>query len=206
MTAALASLLIIGAGGHGRVVADTAEALGYRQIAFLDQTWPDRQRNLVWRIVEREIPDSRDAHIFVAIGNNAERMRIIENVQSKQLTLVTLVHPLAYVSRYATLGPGCYVAPQACVNVGSVVGRGVIVNTAAAIDHDCKVADGVHVSPGAHVAGGVFVGRQTWIGIGAVVREGIVIGADVMVGAGACVVTDVQDNVRVLGVPARQVF
>jgi sugar O-acyltransferase (sialic acid O-acetyltransferase NeuD family) len=198
-------LLIVGAGGHGRVIADTAESLGYTDIAFCDDAFPDRQSNLTWPIIAKSVFSSNPIdNVFVAMGRNETRLSIIKRLIEMNVKLPSLVHPTAHVSRQAAVGIASFVGPQAAVNVGSVLGIGVIVNTAASVDHDCQIGDGVHISPGARLAGSVSVGRETWIGIGAAVRENISIGERVTVGAGACVVADVENNMRVLGVPARR--
>jgi sugar O-acyltransferase (sialic acid O-acetyltransferase NeuD family) len=200
------SLLIIGAGGHGRIVADTAEQTGYSNIVFHDDRWPEMTTNLCWPVVGRDKPQGLVASdVFVAIGNNAARLAMINMLISEGFAVPTLVHPRAYVSRHAVMGTGSFVGPMAAVNAGAKLGAGVIVNTSATVDHDCVLGDGVHISPGAHIAGGVHIGNVSWIGIGACVRETIRIGARVMVGAGAAVVSHVKDDSTVMGVPARPV-
>ena len=199
------SLWIIGAGGHGRVVADIAEALGHTDIRFLDERWPALQRNLAWPVAGSGIADlPPKSRVFVALGDCRKRLLILKQLHEAGFDAVRLVHPTAHVSRHAQLGAGSVVMPMAAVNAGAGLGTGVIVNTGATVDHDCHIGDGVHISPGAHLAGGVSVGNESWIGIGAVVREGIRIGANVMVGAGAAVVSHVPDGACVLGVPANE--
>lgn len=198
------SLLIVRAGGHGRVVADMAELLGYVQIQFLDDSWPEKSTNLGWPVVGRDMPDAvSHLEVFVGNGVNTERLAQVKQLLARGFTLPTLIHPTAYVSQRARIGAGSLVAAMAVVGVGVTCGQAVIVNTGATVDHDCVLGDGVHVSPGAHLAGGVTVGAESWIGIGAAVREGIRIGKNVMVGAGAVVVSDIGNNVKVMGNPAR---
>jgi sugar O-acyltransferase (sialic acid O-acetyltransferase NeuD family) len=198
------SLFIIRAGGHGRVVADLAEMLGYADIRFIDDAWPAKTANLDWRVVGRDLPEPHsDLDVFVGNGVNSERLAEVAGLLARGFSLPTLVHPRAYVSAHARTGAGCLVAAMAVVGVGAVLGRAAIINTGATVDHDCILGDGVHVSPGAHLAGSVHVGNESWIGIGAAVREGIRIGAGVMVGAGAVVISDLADGVKVMGNPAR---
>lgn len=194
-------LLIIGAGGHGKVAADTAEACGYSDVAFLDQSWPERDRNGRWKIVGG--PARHDAPMFCAIGDNDVRARIFKEFHLGGSPL--LVHPSAVISPSANFGAGTLIVAGTIVNADARIGRGVILNTACSIDHDCVIADFVHVSPGAHLAGNVTVGEGSWIGIGAVVREGVRIGKNVIVAAGAAVTTDIPDGVRVGGTPAKRI-
>lgn len=196
-------LLLVGAGGHGRVVADVAELSGWAEICFVDDRWPDLKESGPWSVIAalRNLSDhltKRD--VFVSIGANGPRLELHRQIGAPA---PTIVHPSAVVSRYASVGAGTVVLANAVVNAGARIGEAVIVNTAATIDHDCIIADGAHISPGAHLAGNVRVGERTWVGIGAAVRDGIAIGSDVIVGAGASVVSEVADGMLVVGVPAK---
>lgn len=200
-------LIIIGAGGHARVVADVALAIGYTDIAFLDDKFPALASVLDFPVIGRlaDLPGSTRANdaVFVGIGDNARRLTAMAEVALAGRNLVMLAHPSSVVSRFAEIGAGTIVMPLAVVNVGTIVGQGVILNTACSVDHDCVLADGVHVSPGANISGGVSIGSGTWIGTGASVREYVTIGAHAMIGGGAFVGAGVPDGARVGGVPAR---
>lgn len=191
---------IVGAGGHGRVVAEAAELQGYRVIEFFDQNWPKRKTNGKWQIVG-QIPEASDV-CFCAIGNNLIRSKhfLSLNLQASPV----IAHPNATISNSATLGAGTFLAAGAIVNAGTTAGQGVILNTGCSVDHDCSLGDFAHISPGALLAGGVTVGARSWIGIGAVVIEGIQIGSDVVIGAGSVVLEDVEDGTKVAGIPARR--
>ena len=197
------SMAILGAGGHGRVVADCAEAAGWDEIVFFDDASVDGPGPVAGRaddLLER----ARDYDgVVVAIGDNATRLAWHRRLQERGLTPAVVIHPRAVVSSRCAIGPGSVLVAGAVVNIGARLGDAVIVNTGATVDHDCVLGDGVHVSPGANLAGGVVVGAESWIGIGAAVREGVQIGARVRIGAGAAVVTSVSDSATVAGVPAR---
>ncbi|MTZ15530.1 acetyltransferase [Pseudomonas sp. JL972] len=201
-------LAILGASGHGRVVADTAECCGWQAVQFFDDAWPDLLENGVWPVVgDTAALMSRLADfdgVLVAIGNNRIRNAKLLELQAAGAPMVTLVHPAATVSRYAAIGDGTVVFAGAVVNAGARINPGAILNTCCSIDHDCLLGDAVHISPGARLAGGVQVGDLSWIGIGASVRQLICIGHRVVVGAGSAVVGDIPNDVTVAGVPAKR--
>ncbi len=199
-------LAILGASGHGKVVADCAEECGWENIVFFDDAWPERSHNGHWPVAGdtqsllSSIPEFDG--LVVAIGNNAIRQEKIRLFLEAGAPIVSILHPRAVISRYAELGVGTVVFAGAVINVDVQIGPGGIINTGATVDHDCVLGSAVHISPGANIAGGVRVGDRTWVGIGAVVRQMTNIGCDVMVGAGAAVVCDVSDGLTVIGVPA----
>ncbi|PKI25871.1 acetyltransferase [Pseudomonas monteilii] len=199
-------LAILGASGHGKVIADTAEECGWNKIVFFDDAWPSLQSNGHWSVdgdsqglIQRL---SEFNGVLVAIGNNRARQARLMELAAAGASLVNLIHPRATVSRYAYLGLGTVVFAGAVVNAGVHAEGGAIINTASSVDHDCYLGKAVHLSPGARLAGGVRVGDRSWIGIGAAVRQLIEIGNDVVVGACAAVVSDLPDGVTVVGVPA----
>lgn len=201
-------LAILGASGHGKVVADTAECCGWQTIEFFDDAWPALQDNGVWSVVgDTTTLMSRVSDfdgVVVAIGNNRIRHTKLLELQAVGARLVTLIHPAATVSRYASISEGTVVFAGTVVNADTRVSLGGILNTGCSIDHDCVLGDAVHISPGARLAGGVRVGDLSWVGIGASVRQLISIGQRVMVGAGSAVVTDIPNDVMVAGVPAKR--
>ncbi len=200
-------LAVIGAGGHGKVVADTASLLGWSEILFFDAAWPQKVVVGPWQIVGT--PESlfnRAAEFdgaIVAIGDNQTRLKIFADSKNSSLDLITLKHPKSVVSSIATVGPGSVVFAGVIINVGTVLGKCVIVNTGAIVDHDCVLENGVHIAPGARLSGNVHVGPGTWVGVGACVKQGIKIGANVTVGAGAVVISNIADGLTVFGNPAR---
>ena len=200
------NLLIVGAGGHGRIVADSAIAGGrYKQIGFLDDRLDTLKLPGTQSILGPVSAASRflgEYHsAFVAIGDNPLRLELICKLSKLGFELPTIINPTAYVGSDVTIGMGSVLLANTVVNTGSVLGVGVIVNTGATIDHDNSLGDGVHVSPGAHLAGEVSVGACSWIGTGAAVIPQVKIGSHVMVGAGAVIIHDISDGDTVVGVP-----
>ena len=200
-------LAILGASGHGKVVADIAECCGWRQIDFFDDAWPSIQQNGAWDIVgdTNALLATQVTYdgVAVAIGHNVIRCQKLHELQCAGASVVTLIHPAATVSRYAVIGSGSVIMAGVVVNADVTMGIGAILNTCCSVDHDCTLGDAVHVSPGARLAGNVCVGDASWVGIGACVRQGSTLGSNVMVGAGAAVVSNLPDDVTAVGVPAR---
>jgi len=202
-------LAILGASGHGKVVADAAECMGWRSIEFFDDAWPAITTIGNWMVLGGTLEllarvEEFDG-VLVAIGNNDVRQEKLNVLKSLGARLPVLVHPSATVSRYASIGAGSVVFASAVVNAYASVSDGAILNTGCSIDHDCILGSCVHISPGARLAGAVSVGAGSWIGIGACVKQNVRIGSKVMVGAGAAVVGDISDNMTVVGVPARAI-
>ncbi|MBG84496.1 MAG: acetyltransferase [Phycisphaerae bacterium] len=199
-------LLILGAGGNGRVISDMAEQSGmWSMIAFLDDSVD--AHDYPWGIVGSCSDFVEHAamftHAIVGFGDNTLRSKWINRIAQTSLQMPTIISESAQVSPRAELGSGTVVMPQAVVNIGAQIGAGCIINTAASVDHDCQLGSCVHIAPGAHVGGHVKIGDRSWIGIGSSIRNGINIGTDVMVGAGGAVISDLADGCTAVGVPAQ---
>lgn len=201
-------LSILGAGGHGQVVADAAESCGqWNEIVFYDDNWQSRSLRGPWRILGTipsfmETPPEK-SDVIVAIGDNAVRVKVATLLRNAGFALTRVIHPAASISRYASVGPGTVVFAGAIINIGAVVGPACIVNTRATVEHDCVLGAGVHLSTGANLAGGVTIGDESWVGVGACIRHQIKVGSHVTIGAGAVVVAAIPDLVTVVGNPAR---
>ena len=203
-------LVIIGAGGHGAVVADAAASCNvWSEIVFLDDK-NFRGMNVLGFPVIGRVSDwigliGQDTEFFVAIGNNSIRLEVLQTIEDRGGRVATVMHPSAVISSYSNVDLGVVICAKAVINPRVTVGKGSIINTAATIDHDCVIGDSVHVSPGVHIAGNVVVGSRSWFGIASSVKEGIHVGEDVVVGAGAVVISDVPPGITVVGVPAKPI-
>ena len=197
-------LVIIGASGHGKVVADIAKKIGYDEIYFLDdnETLTECGGYAVVGKSSRYV--DFDCDVIVAIGNPKIREKIQKDIEITGKNVPALIHPNASIAENVEIGKGTVVVAGAVINPGARIGRSCIINTGASVDHDCEVADFVHVSVGAHVAGAVKIGERTWIGAGATVSNNIRICADCMIGAGAVVIRDIEKPGTYIGVPAKE--
>ena len=205
----LAPVVILGAGGHARVVA---EALQPRPVA--GYLTPHEGVGPAAAVLGPRLGDDTAVgelaatghHVAVGLGfvdraGAASRSRLLEQLDGVQL--VTVRHPQVIVSPSVVVGAGSFIGPGAVVGTGAELGRAAVVNSGAVVDHDCRIGDNVHVASGAVLSGGVSVGDHTLVGAGATVRQGVQIGSSVVVGAGAVVIDDLADGVTAVGVPAR---
>jgi len=201
------TLVIIGAGGQGRIVADVALNMNrYEHIVFLDEGNPDGEClgfPIVGRIDEAH-KYLESAEFFVAIGNGEVRAKKMCELQEMNAKIATLIHPSAVIGTNVTIGKGTVIVAGAVINPCSSIGKGCIINTCTSVDHDCVVGDYVHVAAGARLCGTVRVGNFTWVGAGAVVRHGISICEKCMIGISAAVVKDITEAGTYVGVPARK--
>ena len=198
-------LTIIGASGHGKVVADTAKKCGYTEIEFLD----DNQR-LVFCGRYPVTGNSKAAfqkenEVFVAIGNPQIRKKFLDELYKKDIKVPTLIHPQAVVAEDTAIGMGTVVMAGAVINPGARVGKGCIINTGCSVDHDCKLEDYVHVSVGAHLCGSVTIDSLSWVGTGAIVINNVTICGECMIGAGAVVIKDIDTPGTYIGIPAKKI-
>lgn len=202
-------LAILGASGHGKVIADMALLLGYSDVVFFDDAWPKKSDVGRWSVVgtTETLCGSLaefDA-VIVGIGDNGIRLEKQTVLTAFSAPIVTLVHPAAVVSAFAQIGIGSVICAGTVVNADALLDAAVIVNTGATVDHDCQLGSAAHLAPGAHLSGNVHVGKRSLIGVNACVKQGIHIGSDVVAGAGAVVVSDISDGATVVGNPAQPV-
>lgn len=206
--------LVLGGGGHARVLIDSLYASETAlPVAVLDADrtlWGKDVLGVPVRGGDDLIPallQEGVRHFVMGVGgvaDNAPRRGLFERAVACGLTPLTVRHPAAICSRWATIGAGSVLFPAAVVNAGATVGVNVIVNTGAIVEHDCVIGDHAHLATGAKLASTVRVGIGAHIGAGATVRQCVVIGEGAVVGAGAVVIRDVAPGTVVIGVPARQ--
>jgi len=197
-------IYVIGAGGHGAVVAELAAMVGCCVVGFVDDN-PALLGNQVldWQVVGGidSVPDG--AAVALGIGNNAVRYDLLRMASERNWRLPVMVHPSAAVSASAELGEGTVLLAQTAVNARARIGRGCILNTGCSVDHDCVLGDCCHIAPGARLAGAVEVGEATLIGVGTSVLPCIRIGDRCTIGGGSVVTRAIPDGVTAYGNPAR---
>ena len=194
-------LIIIGASGHGKVVADIARLNGYSDVVFLDDD--ETIKECAGYPVVGKSTEAPAGEVFVAVGNAKIRKKLMERFKDR--THPILIHPSAVLAKDVKIGDGTVVMAGAVINPGAKIGKGCIVNTSSSIDHDCEVGDYSHISVGAHLSGTVIVGKDTWIGAGATVSNNVSICGGCMIGAGAVVIKDIDEPGTYVGVPAKQI-
>lgn len=204
------SIIIYGASGHGKVIADIIEKSGGTILGFLDDDeskWGTTYFG--YRVLggEAELtrlcqPGDGNIAVIIGVGDNSNRKKIKERLAAQHIPFGTAVHPSVQIGKGVTIGEGTVIMANCVMNPDTRIGGHCIVNTAATIDHDCVIGDFVHISPGAHLGGGVTVGDLTWIGLGASIINNIQVAENSIVGAGALVIRDVGADSVVVGNPA----
>uniref|UniRef100_UPI004049C102 acetyltransferase n=1 Tax=Flavobacterium sp. TaxID=239 RepID=UPI004049C102 len=190
-------MIIYGASGHGKVIADILKKNGISEIVF----WDDDIKAVVnGYVVEKPFLFQKSNKIIIAVGNNFVRKEIAD---TNNFFYGKAIHPNSTIGENVSIQEGTVVMAGAIINSSTRIGKHCILNTSCSIDHDCQIEDYVHVSPNSTLLGGVRVGEGCWIGAGATIIQGISIGKWAIVGAGAVIIRDVPDGVTVVGNPGR---
>lgn len=201
-------LLIIGASGHGKVIADIALKMNkWNSIAFLDDDKSIKSL-MGFKVIDttNEISAYKgEFDIFVGIGDNNTREKIHNKLETMSCNIPVLIHPSAIIGSQVNIDAGTVVMAGVIINCCTRIGKGCIINTGSTIDHDNSIEDFVHISPGAHLAGSVNVGQRSWLGIGSIVSNNVNITNDCKMGAGSVVIKEVNEPGVYVGVPVRRV-
>ena len=196
------NLSIIGAGGHAKVVIQTARAAGYTPVAIFDDNEQLLGKQIVGVPIVGKIEQiiNFDIPCVIAIGDNETRKTVAEKYD---LNWVSLIHPSAVVDSTVQIGLGTVIFALAAIQPEAKIGHHVIINTSATVDHDCVIDDFTHIAPGVHLSGGVTLGKGVMFGVGACAKPSITLGNWSTIGSGAVVITDFPDHVTAVGVPAK---
>lgn len=196
-------VIIIGASGHARVIADIIKCSGDDVIGFLDDRDPSTFPGLKVLGRTSEVQKFIASGVLFIIGIGDNRTRKIMAERQHDLHYYTAIHPSAVIASDVVIGEGTVIMANAVVNTGSEIGSHCIINTSATVDHDNQLDDYVHLSPGVHLSGTVSIGNGSWLGTGAVVCNNVNICGSCVVGAGAVVIKDISEAGVYKGVPAK---
>lgn len=198
-------LIIIGASGHGKVVADIAKKNGYEEIKFLDDDRSKKQNGIYEVIGTSEDIDKylNEYDFFVGIGNNKVRKRISKLLTANNIMQPILIHPSAVIDKTVVIEEGTVVMANVVINADAKIGKQCIINTASTVDHDCVIGNFSHISPGVNIAGTVCIGNTCWIGIGSSIINNISICDECIIGAGSVVINSIRKKGTYVGICGR---
>ena len=200
------AIVVYGAGGHGKVVAEMLTAGGRTVEGFLDDNSSLRGSSVLGLpvyLAEEWLRAHPGTQVALGVGNNVAREHVATRVRHSGSRILTVIHPASIVARSARIGEGAAIMPAAVVNPESEIGEGVIINTGAIVEHDVRVGRYAHLSPNSAAGGGAQIGPYTHIGMGASLLPLKKVGASCVVGAGAVVISDIPDGQIAYGVPAK---
>jgi sugar O-acyltransferase (sialic acid O-acetyltransferase NeuD family) len=197
-------LVVIGAGGHAKVVTDTARCAGWEVVGFVDDRPNAQLFDLTYLGTTRNFQMPKQTQAVIAIGDNKTREKIATQ-WSGQVDWATVIHPRAIVSSYVKLDAGTVVFAGVVIQADTRLGHHCIVNTSASIDHDCQIADFCHIAPQAVLTGHVRLETGAFVGAGSVILPGKHVGAWSTLGAGAVMVNDLESNGIFVGIPAKRI-
>ena len=203
-------IIIIGASGHARVIADIIKESNDKLIGFLDDS-QDKQGKIIYEdkkvlgtTDESVIEKYKDNYFIIGIGSNRVRKAIAQKYPN--LKWYTAIHPCAVIGSDVSIDKGTTIMAGTVINIGSKIGKHCIINTGSTLDHDNVLEDYVHISPGSHLAGTVIIGEETWVCTGVTIINNITIGNNNIIGAGATVLKNIKEsNGTYVGVPVRKI-
>jgi sugar O-acyltransferase (sialic acid O-acetyltransferase NeuD family) len=205
-------IIIVGAGGHAKIIIDSLLSIGSYDIKILD----DKKINqlLLGCLVEYGENDLNKLKLlgynsaFVAIGSIGDitiRKKFYDILKKKKFRIPIIIDPSAMVSKYSTIGEGVYIGKGSIVNSDSKIGKMSIINSGSIIEHDVSIGEFVHVSPGSTILGNCIINNNTHIGANSVIKQGLSIGFNSLIGIGSVVTKDIGDNILAYGNPTKEV-
>lgn len=204
------NIIIVGAGGHARVVIDAAENVGLNILGILDIEYKNQNENILgydvlgdFSVIERY--DCKDVMVMIAIGDNKLRSQYFYRALKLGFFLPAIIHPTAIISKHAYLGMGVFVNAGVIINAKADIHDNTIINTGSVIDHEVFIGKHCHIGPGVKIAGRVQIGDYAFVGIGASVIDKITIEENVIIGAGSVIIENIESNSTVVGIPGKKV-
>lgn len=197
-------LILIGAGGHAKSVADSIDKSEYELCGFIDSNKKGTHLGLpIFGTELEDIPSYEEYSYFVSIGDVGYRKLWFDGIRERGLRIINIVDSSAVISASAKIGIGNFVGKIAVINADAEIGNNNIINTKALIEHECKVGDHNHLSTNSVINGNVVVGNSVFVGSSSVCNGQLKIGSNAVIGSGSVIIKDVPENVTVVGVPAR---
>ena len=195
----------IGYSGHSYVCIEIAKLNGLSPFGYYDLSKKSKNPYKL-KFLGSERKNTIEQTVFISVGSNQLRREILEGLSDHKFMNVKLIHPNSSISKSAKIGIQSLVCAKAVINPQVKIGRGVILNTGSIVEHDCKIDDFSHIATGAVLAGNVSIGKGSFIGANSVIKQGVKIGDNAIIGAGSVVLNDIQNNLTVVGNPAKTLY
>ena len=204
------NLIVIGSGGHARIVIDIAVSVGYSISGIIDINYDNEKEKILkypilgnFNIIDQLSP--KEHCVVIAIGEGVQRTDYYKKVKRLGYLMPSLVHPSSIISKHAKIGESVLINAGVIINAEAVIGDNTIINTGAIIDHEVIIGNHSHVCPGVKLAGRVIVGDSCMIGVGSCVINNIKIGNNVKVGAGSVIIKNIVSNSTIVGIPGKPI-
>ena len=202
-------IIIIGSGGHSRVIVDTLEQLGLAIHGIVDLNYKDEKEKIfgyeiIGDISVLESLNPNDYNVVLAIGENNKREEYFLRIENYGFSIASIIHPTAVLSKKVNIGNGVFINAGAIINAGVEIGDNTIINTGSIIEHEVKIKENCHICPGVKIAGRVIIGKNTFVGIGTSIIDYITIDESATIGAGSVIIKNVEKYSKVAGVPGRE--
>jgi sugar O-acyltransferase (sialic acid O-acetyltransferase NeuD family) len=203
-------LIIIGSGGHARVVIDTAEQSGFNILGIIDINYKNNDEKIIgyevignFTALSKFLPNKTS--VIIALGDSQLRSKFFYDCLKQGYNLPSIIHPTAIISKHVKIGKSVFINAGVIINSEVDIGDNSIINTGAIIDHECNIGKHCHIGPGVKVAGRVHIGEHTFVGLGSTIIDKITIGDNVMIGAGSVIIRDIESDSTVVGIPGKRI-
>lgn len=202
-------IVIIGAGGHAKMIAGSIIRSGSLELlGFVSEFKKNKKEKIFGKKIFSKIENIREfkkVYYIIGIGDNKIRKETFKELENNNYNLLTIVDKSAIINHNVEIEKGCFIGPGAIVNVNSKIGENSIINSGAIVEHDCAIGKNCHLAPGSRIAGYVNIGDNSFLGIGSTVKDKVIIGKKVILGAGSVALKDIDDNAVMVGIPAKKI-
>jgi sugar O-acyltransferase (sialic acid O-acetyltransferase NeuD family) len=198
-------IIVIGSGGHARVVIDAAIDAGKKVLGLVDTDYQNQVETVLgikvlggFEILSKY--DKTKVFLIIAIGDNLKRKECYLKLKKQGFMFAKIIHPTAVISKFTTIGEGAFINAGVIINAEVVISNNCIVNSGAIVEHEAKIGDYSHLAPGVRVGGRTLIEEGVFVGIGSNIAHSIKIGRHVTIGAGSVIVKDIPENSTVVGI------